>query len=605
MAEPSDSIVEEREEWMVSPFGGGDRAPTLRTAHFLKPSVRSPTEEPVIEFPSLSAAPLMHKLKPNERPLNVHFPGWRVRPKLWLEWLDQLHSTYHSVWKQVGIYEAIVKFRYEIRRNDDVIFGIAERWNPKANTFVFPWGEATITLEDVMVLGGYSVLGESVFCPLGTLKLREVEEKLIQARIEVGRGSCRNASLVAWMKMFKNSGSEIEHEAFLVAWLSGFVLPNTSLVRKLVFPIAVHLANGNRIALAPPVLAAIYRDLSLLRTATMVSAQRLDNFRGGDFISTLVLWSQLHSDREFARWHRVKCGKIHDVRIAVDLAGEKFLWRPYAIRDWAPELYPEKAKWADLGMEEEVHSFARFLRSDPRLLGLDCTELYSPHRVGRQFGLDQDLPGCVLISNKNNTLGSLKLYIPPRLYEAQVTARYLDWWKKSMLGGKKNRTNTPLKLESSPVKMEMDYSDRNNNSDVPPGFPPKSYPKIDIGFPPRNEATESENQSDEPMVDETMTTVFRKNEDVDEGSSSAPAGDGDAFAPQNLVEKASGEMLEMGMEDEGEENRRWVWGDEGIRYVKGVTEMELEARISRLESLDAEIRAARFGNMTNGSCSGS
>jgi hypothetical protein len=60
----------------------------------------------------------------------------------------------------------------------------------------------------------------------------------------------------------------VEHEAFLVYWLSRFVFPVDSYdtILKSIFPIAIHLAYGTRIALAPAVLASVYRNLSLLNS---------------------------------------------------------------------------------------------------------------------------------------------------------------------------------------------------------------------------------------------------------------------------------------------------------------------------------------------------
>ncbi|VVB00980.1 unnamed protein product [Arabis nemorensis] len=59
-----------------------------------------------------------------------------------------------------------------------------------------------------------------------------------------------------------------------------------------------------------------------------------------------------------------------------------------------------------------------------------------------QFGLSQDLPGLVThLSNftekgawddYNKSLDGLKLYIPSRLATTSVTARYQDWWLKSV-----------------------------------------------------------------------------------------------------------------------------------------------------------------------------
>ena len=64
----------------------------------------------------------------------------------------------------------------------------------------------------MMVLGGYSVLGDSV---LTTTQLIEIEDKLEQARLELQRTRAQKAHHSTWMAKFMGCGSEIEHEAFL------------------------------------------------------------------------------------------------------------------------------------------------------------------------------------------------------------------------------------------------------------------------------------------------------------------------------------------------------------------------------------------------------
>ncbi|KAJ0091567.1 hypothetical protein Patl1_13460 [Pistacia atlantica] len=83
------------------------------------------------------------------------------------------------------------------------------------------------------------------------------------------------------MKKFMDSGSEIEHEAFPALWFSRFVLSPYNLIVKFVFPIAVHLARGTRIALAPAILASIYKDLSSLKEK-IVALTKLDNWGDKD-----------------------------------------------------------------------------------------------------------------------------------------------------------------------------------------------------------------------------------------------------------------------------------------------------------------------------------
>jgi hypothetical protein len=59
-----------------------------------------------------------------------------------------------------------------------------------------------------------------------------------------------------------------------------------------------------------------------------------------------------------------------------------------------------------------------------------------------QFGMDQDVPSYVPRFNKSKSIAwknycrpisDEKLYFPPRLFEADVTARYAKWWRKSVL----------------------------------------------------------------------------------------------------------------------------------------------------------------------------
>jgi hypothetical protein len=251
-----DSIMEVRDDFMVSP--AGDSEETLRTAHFLKPIANS-IEEPAFKFNPFSSS--------KEWPLKIHSIGWRypLQDK-WVRWVDQLKPQYESMWKEVGIFEAIMNTKCRIKKDQNLLFGVVEKWCCETNTFVFPFGEATITLEDVMVLGGYSVIGDPVFAPLEDQEMKEVEKELILARQQLYKSKQAKARTTIWMDVFIDKGNELEHEAFLATWLSIFVFPYKSyVVNSSLFPIAIHLARGNPIALAPAILASIYKDLCLFK----------------------------------------------------------------------------------------------------------------------------------------------------------------------------------------------------------------------------------------------------------------------------------------------------------------------------------------------------
>ena len=145
-----------------------------------------------------------------------------------------------------------------------------------------------------------------------------------------------------------------------------------------------------------------------------------------------------------ARWDKVNGLKVENVRLSLELAGEGFLWRPNAMAmgGWKfPKFYSEKEIWVPVGpvLDEELLSFARCMRVS-ELVEFGYIEQYLPHRVAMQFGMDQDLPGFVPRLNEfldvawndySKPISDEKLYIPPRLFKAGITARYLDW-KQSM-----------------------------------------------------------------------------------------------------------------------------------------------------------------------------
>lgn len=474
MQSAPDIMFEEKEELMVSPTGGD---PFPKKAYYLKPVVSSSIDKPATKFPTESFSSLPSHFEPKEWPLEVDIPGWRAKGQKddWNAWVDQLAPVHQSTWKAAGIYEAIINSTYEIRRKNELVYGFAEKWCSETNTFIFPWGEATITLEDIMVLGGYSVLGDFVLSPLESTELKEIEDKLNEERTEFNKGVSKKPSTSLWLKKFMNSGSLLEHEAFLSFWLSRYVFPDAhSTIQKHVFPIAIHLARGTRIALAPAVLASIYKDLSLLKRA-MVDSSKLKT--GCDAIKLSIkspfqfvqiwAWERFvelspnpsiinFGQPRLARWDKVSGVEVENMRV-LDSAGDGFKWRPYALTIenlQLPKYYPvEEIYVSDCwGLDDELHSFFRCLRVS-ELAGFGTIEQYLPHRVAMQFGFDQDIPCLVARSNQSSDVAwdhymkdiqNARLYVPSRLSKADISTRYLKWWKESV-SGLKNFTIPKLK----------------------------------------------------------------------------------------------------------------------------------------------------------------
>ncbi|KAM3396251.1 hypothetical protein P3S68_005257 [Capsicum galapagoense] len=172
-----------------------------------------------------------------------------------------------------------------------------------------------------------------------------------------------------------NSGRDYEHEAFLSLWLSRFVFPGEQYdkIGTPVFHVAINLARGKRLALAPAVLSSIYRDLSLLREAMTIvtsSSNKDDRNRfqilrfslsSPLFFIQVWAWERLVALRpkqagnynmvggvRIGRWHDVKRSGVINVRAAIDSSAETFQWRPYAlaVEGWSvPTFYKETEEW--------------------------------------------------------------------------------------------------------------------------------------------------------------------------------------------------------------------------------------------------------------------
>ncbi|KAL2496689.1 Aminotransferase-like [Forsythia ovata] len=133
------------------------------------------------------------------------------------------------------------------------------------------------------------------------------------------------------------------------------------------------------------------------------------------------------------------------ILLEIDCAAEDFIWRPYvrAVNNSLPHVVcKEKDHWVlvDSGLCDEFEGLVRCLRmSELVSLEVDCIEQYLPNRVAMQFGMDQSLPGFVARvngsseiawSNYTRPTGDTILYILARLFESDVTTRYLQWWDK-------------------------------------------------------------------------------------------------------------------------------------------------------------------------------
>lgn len=202
-------------------------APQRRLAHVLLLIDRAPGPPPFRSPPPPSAATAAE--------FRVAFRGWLGAPRHWELWVAKLRPIHERLWRELGIFDAVLASTYRIKRDASAVLHLASFWSPSTSTFVFPWGEATITLEDVAVLGGFPADGSPVPAPLPP-QWRPDEAALNGVRLGFNRSACKKAHHAAWMKHFlTDTGMDAvtEHAAFLALWLTRFVLPESTMRQSL------------------------------------------------------------------------------------------------------------------------------------------------------------------------------------------------------------------------------------------------------------------------------------------------------------------------------------------------------------------------------------
>ncbi|KAM7250507.1 hypothetical protein ACFE04_022390 [Oxalis oulophora] len=311
--------------------------------------------------------PLTKPTTSNLKAFKVNFKGSHVQQYDWQMWVERMHEKHHQTWIKAGIEKSIISSIYYFVKKNESIYEVADKWCEKTNTFIFPWGESTITLEDMLVLGGFSLSGHSVLTTLDDVVDDDILLSLNDDLLKywsIVRGRRRvNISHGLWLKYFMATENEHEHEAFLVLWLSRFVFP-VHYIGKKVFPIALRLSKGCRLALGPAVLASIYKGLRLLKE--MILFNEID--AKDNSLAPFHLWAPFQyvqlwiwerfptlspspnllkpGEPRAARWDNIERSKLADVRTAMKDAAVNFQWRPYAatLRNWQPptQFYREE-----------------------------------------------------------------------------------------------------------------------------------------------------------------------------------------------------------------------------------------------------------------------
>jgi Plant mobile domain len=385
-----------------------------------------------------------------------------------LEWTRYMLIRERDLLRRTGVYSSVFLSLFSYHIDTPWLWAFCERWNYSTNTLFIDDRELTPTLWEMRQLTGLPIFGEyydEFQIPSDDLRdspqlpasLRRVYEIYHQVR---GRHS--TARFDFWISYFTDrvqststdpaslrdpfgtgrpciyhegpipsqdsiSSLEIDRETFLTAfiawWICFFLLPSSPIctVRPSVFVMANRIARGERVSLAVPVLANIYRGLRGLTSSHSPSLCRelvpwhfisgwlhmhwsglytphLDSDLRGDLpiladlagiqpasMTPVDARFRFYRSREHLRFAHTRLATHHTVRATFRLVTDS---RPPSrgipgIRDRPDDLdYLISIRQGFLPLRVGSYAFV---------------EPYSPHRCAHQFGLDQVVPAPHLL----------------------------------------------------------------------------------------------------------------------------------------------------------------------------------------------------------------
>ncbi|KAL6213747.1 hypothetical protein ACLB2K_013191 [Fragaria x ananassa] len=352
----------------------------------------------------------------------------------WSDWVcfEVRNEKFEEALCSAGIKLALFISSFcEIHKDDVCLRHVVRKWSPETHTFVCSWGEFTTTLEDVFHIMRIPIFGEGN--PF-SMELDEAQAKRLKT-LKKGAYSFKEAfRFCNWVRHFWGSDkggtfqrgegfkSGCRVEAMLAYWLSKFIFTDFphEQVQERVFPLAIKLAARTCFPLALLFLSHLYQKLDQIARDdrdgagqhdidTLVSTFFLQVFVWERFKGLAVEPTKPESLCEPDEGRKVfnlmafplcfrwfgKKAKKGAFRPAVMDKIEQFNFRPYLVdHGFLIFLFfhAERGSSPFIGPTELLlTTVAQSIVACDNLFG-PSREKYSPHRVKRQFGIDQDVP---------------------------------------------------------------------------------------------------------------------------------------------------------------------------------------------------------------------
>ncbi|XP_026421516.1 protein MAIN-LIKE 1-like [Papaver somniferum] len=295
---------------------------------------------------------------------------------------------------------SLAKFPYK-HVSRPLISAFVERWYPETNTFHLPFGEMTITLDDVKQILNISVKGKAVNEDMVSINEDEAREILSRTlRIDEQKiidelGVCRGDRVRMKWLMENLAGKQHESEEeidFAVRGYLLFLLGCTIFTDKTGTKVPVvymklleDLSKVTDYAWGASALAFQYRHLGL---ASRSSVQQI-----GGCLTLLEVWIREHfwiggpiANKDYTEeWPRTA---KWIPKVASANADQELI----CMREELDSLKAEDVTWNPYQASRDHHAFDEIAFYSGCLTAFEVVEPYHPDRVLRQFGRFQRIP---------------------------------------------------------------------------------------------------------------------------------------------------------------------------------------------------------------------
>ena len=119
---------------------------------------------PTPTFPFPLTSPSETLIGKELRPMALPAKPWPMAYEDWITWVDRLSPYFQEHWESLGITQFIKLTKVSVTLDLDLMRNALRFWPKELNSFLFPFGPASITIGDISILTGLPVEGSEVVC---------------------------------------------------------------------------------------------------------------------------------------------------------------------------------------------------------------------------------------------------------------------------------------------------------------------------------------------------------------------------------------------------------------------------------------------------------